>query len=261
MVHVSDRGRKWLLTRECRLLKVVATVPHGAVLPIWFPAPLDGILAFASRNRRLAGRSRESRDADHHVEQIPLTAARGSGLDMGAQWVWAATCATWEDHGTDLRHVHQRWDTQAAEQIVDTMPANPEVGRFKQWRIPLAAVVTDRLTWWCIGDRDKVADLLDWRVGVGRKRSVGEGEVIHWDVADEGEPDLDRILWQADGTVARPLPARAAESLGVPGSDTVPHQLRPPYWRPAQSAVPGVFARASRDVIAPWTSRAVARSA
>lgn len=246
--------RKWLLPDECRFLRVTATVPHGAVLPIWFPAPLDGILASASRTRRLTGRSRDSRDADHHVERLPLTAVRGNHLDLGAQWAWAATCATWDDHGTDLRHVHQRWDAQAAETVLDVMPATPEVGRFKQWRIPLTAVVADQLTWWCIGDRDKIADLLDWRVGVGKKRSVGEGEVTRWDVTDEGDPDMGRVLWR-DGVIARPIPARAAGSLGVPDCDVVPHQIRPPYWRAAPTSSPSGFAREPRNVIAPWTKQ------
>lgn len=252
-----------MLTRECRLLKVVATVPHGAVLPIWVPAPLDGVLASVSRNRRLAGCTQASRDADHHVERLPLTRVHATiqgnalhNLDLRAQWSWAATCATWDDHGTDLRHVHQRWDTQAAERVVDTMPANPEVGRFKQWRIPLTAVVTDRITWWCVGDRDKVADLLDWRVGVGAKKAAGEGVVTRWDVTNEGAPDITRILWQ-DGVIARPIAARGATALGVPGCDTIPHTIRPPYIRPPQTpSLPGEgFRREQRDVIAPWTKQ------
>lgn len=260
MVRVTrSRRRKWMLPSECRTLKVVATVPHGAVLPIWFPAPLDGILASASRNRRLSGRSQESRDADHHVEELPLTAVRGP-VDIGAQWVWAASCAQWDDHGTDLRHVHQRWDTRAAETVVDVMPATPEVGRFKQWRIPIVAAVTDTLTWWCVGDQERVADLLDWRVAVGKKRAVGEGEVTRWEVTNEGPPDLDRVLWTPGGAIARPVPARAAASLGVPGCDTIPiSAVRPPYFHVAPTGS-GPFGRAPRDVIAPWVSREAACS-
>ena len=237
---------------RCRLLRVTATTPHGAVLPSVFPAPLDGILASSARSRLLGS----SRPVDHHVVDLPLASTRFiRGQPWGNQWVWAASCAMWRGSETDLRYVHQRWDDAAGERVViDRLPASTDVGRYKPWRIPVVA----ELTWWAIGDRDGVADLLDWRVGVGKRRGSGEGVVTAWVVEDAGPADLDRILWTDSQSPARPIPARTQvlASLGLPAAvETVPHQIRPPYWRAAQTTEPGAFGRAPREVLAPWISR------
>jgi hypothetical protein len=235
-----------------RLLRVTAHLSHGAVLPTVFPAPLDGILAAADRRRRLSVGT-----VDHHVVCLPLVSTASIyGGPFGKQWVWAATCARWDGEDTDLRWVHQRWDPSDAERVVQRLPVHPEVGATKPWRIPVTATVTDRLTWTALGDPDGVRDLLDWRVGVGKRRGVGEGEVTRWEVSDAGPPDWEAIWWTSEGNPARPLPVRAADYLGIPDPPTVPHQIRPPYWRAAQTTVPGGgFARAPREVIAAWIQR------
>lgn len=244
---------------QCRLIRVTATTPHGAVLSRIYPAPLDGILAASARSRLLG----PARPVDHHVISLPLANTYHDGT-WANQWVWAATCATWEDSGTDLRYVHQRWDDASGDVVVDRLPANTGVGRYKPWRIPVVATVAVGFTWWAIGDRDGVAELLDWRVGVGKRRGSGEGVVTDWLVEDAGAPDWGRIWW-ADHGPARPIPARrqVLEFLGLPtDSATIPHQIRPPYWRPAQAeAEGGGFARRPREVIAPWTLRPHASTA
>lgn len=244
---------------QCRLLRVTARTPHGAVLPSLYPAPLDGILAASARARLLG----PDRPVDHHVVDLPLASTRRGGV-WANQWVWAATCAAWEGDATDLRHVHQRWDDAAGERVINNLPANTDVGRYKPWRIPVVATVTPELTWWAIGDRDGVAELLDWRVGVGKRRGSGEGVVTDWLIENVGDPDWDHIWW-TDAGPARPIPARrqVLTALGLPeDAPTVPHQIRPPYWRAAQTqSSTGGFSRTPREVVAPWTPRPRASTA
>ncbi|MGH9290295.1 MAG: hypothetical protein ACRD0V_18710 [Acidimicrobiales bacterium] len=258
--HVGNRAApvKGLEWRRCRLLRVTATLRHGAALPHLFPAPLDGIMA--------AGvlRSRPGFSADViHPEVVPLplaTSHRGDPElrpDLGKRWVWAATCAQYpRDTPEDVRWFHKRFRDQIAEQVVTNVPTTTVSGRYKDWRLPLVVTLAAELTWWALGDPEQVLAILRTVEQVGRKRSQGEGVVARWDVRDTGPPEWEPILWQ-QGRAARPLAARAAAGIGVPDADTIPHSYRPPYFLPRHVAQddegrPGLE---WPEVIAPWTTR------
>lgn len=253
--HASRHSVRWV---DARYIEVVARLQSGVAIPPVFPAPLDGILAGAM-HRRTMGATYGS-GIDHHTQRLPLCIHKHG---CGAQWVWAASCAVPIDGaGTEVRWWHNRgWDEPAAETVGVAVPANTEVGRWKAWRTPIVVTLTPTLRWRAVGDPDGVRELLADVVQVGHKRSQGEGLVLAWEVQDlgryqPGDNEVDRtvngVLWH-DGRPARPIPARAAAWFGVAGCDTVPHQIRPPYWRPAQTGVEGGgFARAPREVIAPW---------
>lgn len=248
--------------RDARVLRVVAHLQSGAALPRVFPAALDGVLASAARRRRLGGGYGGL--VDHHVEGLPLASTRPGKL-FGRQWVWLASCARPVGGSTvdDVRWWHKRFDETEAEQIVDRLPASTSTGPFKSWRVPILVTVASALEWWAVGDRDGIVDLLGDVCQIGHKRSMGEGLVVGWDVEDCGPVDpaeqvggnVTRVWWADDGTIARPVPSRGAAVLGLGAVDVVPHTIRPPYWRAPQTEAGGGFARAARDVIAPWTRR------
>jgi CRISPR type IV-associated protein Csf3 len=247
----------------CRLVEVTARLRSGAVLPPagWFPAPLDGILAHAARRRRLGGNY--GLVVDHHTEDLPLTstarpAGEGQPRWKKQRWVWAATCAWWEPTAEeDVRWVHKRaWSiAQSSELGIDApgTPANPDVGRYKPQRIPQVATIAPTITWWCLGDPDRIRDLLGDVDAIGKKTNAGEGQVAGWDVADIGPPDWWRICWYPDGRIARPFPARHAPILGLEHPEIVTvDAYRPPYWRPP---ITDTGRRAQVQVIAPTTTR------
>lgn len=252
---------------ECRLLRVEARLRHG--LPaghLWFPHPLDGILASAARRRRLGGSYGIA--VDHHAEPLPLAGTARTGRAHGLhgwddqRWVWAASCAQWgSDLGErDTRWKHKRpWSQLQAESVGitgDRVPANPDAGAFKAQRIPKSIIPVLDVWWWAIGDRSEVEDLLGSVAAIGDDHNIGEGVVARWTVTDDGDPDWERVWWGDDGRVARPVPARHAEHLGVPGCETVlVESYRPPYWRAMPTSAPGAFRRDAVEVIAPWTMR------
>lgn len=254
-VDTGHGGRIGVTWGDARLVRVTARLRHGAALTGRFPAPLDGILAAVVRRRRL-GPAFDPGVIDRRTEVLPLCTSHrgppGGRPDLGKRWVWAATCAQFPD-GTpeDVRWYHKRFRDQVAGRVVGKVPTSTASGRFKDWRLPLVVTLAGELTWWAVGDPERVRDLLADVTQVGKKRSQGEGVVVGWDVIDAGPPEWEPIVWH-DGRVARPIPARAAASLGVPGAATVVEQYRPPYfWVPTgEDGEP----EGDREVIAPWTA-------
>lgn len=235
----------------CRTVKVTARLRHGVVIPTRFPAPLDGILASAARTRRLG----VDHDVDHHVEPLPLTGTLRSGWGH-QRWVWAATCAHIPPTATtDVRHIHRRtWAEIEASSVGitgDKVPATPEVGQYKAMRIPVVATNILDVEWWCVGNPDRIGDLLADVTGIGKKVNIGEGDIVRWTVTDVGAPDTDAVMWHPDGRISRPVPVRHADRLGVTGCDTeTVDAYRPPYFRAAMS---DTGRRQPVEVIASWT--------
>lgn len=246
---------------KCRMLSITATIPHGVVLPVHYPATLDGVLASAAHRRRLG--ASYGLIGDTRIEALPLaTSHRGPPSDRppdcGNRWVFAATSAIPVGNGEeDLRWYHQRFNQSLASRVVTDLPASTDTGRYKPWRMPLVVTLVDHLQWWALGDRAGVEDLLGDVSQVGAKRSQGEGAVSRWEVSDEGEPEWDRVLWTDTGHPARPLPVRAAPALGLHSPDTLLAAYRPPYWRPRLVSAAGEWSRQWQEVIAPWVTRPV----
>lgn len=262
---------------DARTVKVTARLQSGAVLPTVFPAPLDGIIAAQVRKDRLGDaywqqpeppprhlvlrdphgayipEVRAWRDRFRHWP-LPLVKLRPKGVST-SQWVWAATCAVPDGDEIDVRWFHKRGFKQlAAEPRVDRIPANPDVGTFKAWRIPAPVTVCSTVTWWALGDPDGIQAVLSRVEAVGKHARQGEGAVLEWRVEDVGPGDWDVVRWLPDGRVARPFPPRYAAWLGVEQPElTVVDSFRPPYWRPPR--ISETKARTPREVIAPWTTR------
>ena len=241
---------------DAHLVEVTAGLRHGVAVPTRWPAMLDGILATAERRARLG--SLHGNIVDHHIGDLPLVVwTKGTK----SRWVWAATAAQITDVATeDVRWWHKRFDSAAAERMVDRLPANTDVGPTKAWRMPRVVTVVGSLTWWALGDPARIEQLLSTVRQIGDGRATGEGVVTRWTVADHGDAysGQPQVIADSAGHPARPWPARAADILGYQGCDTVQHNCRPPYWRAPQHVVDGRFARVMPEVIAPWATRCAA---
>jgi CRISPR type IV-associated protein Csf3 len=252
---VTLRQRVGVPLTGARLVRVTAHLRGGAALDPRWPLPLDGLLASAARRRRLGTLHGGARDL--HVEDLPL-----GRYTRCRRWFWLASCAAPDQAAEEeLHYWHRRVPHAAAEKVTGSL-LPPQIyeghGRYRAYRMPLVITVTTSLTWLAAGDPDAIADLLDDVWCVGKKRSQGEGAVTGWEAEDAGDPDVTAVLWR-DGRIGRPVPARAAAELGVPGAETVRGCYRPPYWRPPQDHGPagsdGPFARQWQEVLAPWTTQ------
>ena len=101
-------------------------------------------------------------------------------------------------------------------------------GPAKGYRIPVETTHARTLTWYAIGEEFLTYKLLHRFVArLGKRRAVGEGTVLSWDVSalDETWPGFPVL--SADGVPMRHLP------MDVPGIGAHTERMgrvRPPYW-------------------------------
>lgn len=256
---VRHRHRQYVSLRpgQARLVRVTADLRHGVALGTdpW-PIPLDGLLAAAVRRRRLG--AQYGAVEDPHVEELPLVSTAMLGRPWaGNRWVWLASAAVWDDPDPprETRYRHRRgWSVRAAEAAHVPTPTTPDVGRWKPWRLPTTISIVPTLTWWCMGDPDRIRDLLDDLPTIGDGHHTGDGAVHRWTVRSAGAPDWQTVIRTETGHPSRPIPIRHAPTLGLP-PDTgrlVVDTYRPPYWRPLSSTAGRIPHLERVEVIAPW---------
>lgn len=168
----------------------------------------------------------------HRAEiEIPVAQERG---------VYLASIGQCEAEAHERRFVNKRFPVLEAQML-----ATPKLRRIltagglsKGYRIPseLVHLRDDTMTFYAVGDAEQVRDLLACIHYLGKRRGVGHGKIVRWEVeqidAWEGFPVL------REGRPIRPLP------LDWPGLGEHRREFRvpsPPYWerwREEEMAVP-----------------------
>lgn len=181
--------------------------------------PLDGILlsqamreAYGPQDRTVSG----ALDTNTLVD-LPLE-RRGNGTT----WWYACSFAHWRGtvaEGTD--HWNKRFDNQHSD-LVDFRRKRGKViveqGRYKSYHMPVFYRHALCVSWYAVGDAERIAELLKTMLFIGKKTSQGWGRAA-WDI----EPwHADWSEWNTDGRQMRPLPADEGVLMGI----------RPPYWLP-----------------------------
>lgn len=127
-----------------------------------------------------------------------------------------------------LRHVHRRFPVGQAQAL------GREIGRVlitagpaKSYRIPVEALhlVDDRITWQCIGDRERIEDLIADVTHLGKKRNVGGGRVRTWTVEPCAEAPM-----TIEGAPLRALPGDTS-GIDPERARLAQSRLTYPYWQ------------------------------
>lgn len=186
---------------------------------------LDGALAFAAEN---------------DIDAAPLgRTAWVVPLPLRCLWVseeglplWACSDLLPSDPvATGQAYWHKRYPSHRSE--FSAKPnANTKAGRWKDYRVPLTTIATERLEAYAIGDPAEVQRLLDTYVShVGKKPSQGYGRVLRWLVEPAEVTEADVLRWRTTPAAywqGKPLPEGMV--IGPRRSWT------PPYWyRPWQA--------------------------
>lgn len=219
-----------------RPLRVVAHLAEPLVVTT-DPLHLDGPLSYGAYQAARAA----------HVVLPPLTPARCTdfvlplatwvrpapdGIDPdlltpdGAVWGWACSRARFNGDGSTVVEVRKKPPVREFARYTDATRHHDALGPHKARNQSLPARLVTRVTWWALGDPDRVADLLTRVRGLGRVVGHGNGRVLRWTVEAGGPGDRDH--WRD-----RDWPS--TDPAAVPGS------IRAPYWHPTHRCpvVPG----------------------
>lgn len=161
-------------------------------------------------------------------EQMPIARKMLNG-----EWYWAVSSPRYIENHQQISRYRKRWDKQELHLDWGKKRAkvNGSEGHFKAYDLPRYDREMQTIHWFCIGDRDSIADLLQFVTNLGKKRSQGCGQVHKWEVLPF---EHDWHLWRGD-SLARPMPVNMIEQ---PQSINMMNWgWRPPTWLAANKSM------------------------
>ncbi len=221
-------------------LQITAATPFGIALARGWGPPLDALLASVLWHRLKSDAHAAGKILKYHPSQTPLTLdlplARCGTTD---DWHWMATFADLNPRAgdPDIRWRTSRTDRNRLRQLAPNVTSNvvsDESGRYQRRTIAVIAHPTTSLTWRAVGDPDRIRDLLsdDTLTTIGKHRSVGEGEISHWEVHEaEGITEWEAGHEHEPGVLGRTVPTRCLAHIDTPtrtGAVGIA-AIRPPY--------------------------------
>jgi len=204
-------------------LRVTAKLGAGIICDRWLP--LDGILLYQACREKFGPQviTTPGGVAPPDV-QLPLAVAHSGEPHWYYACSWAQPQPWWVAEGQD--HWNKRFDSSFAD-LVDFGSRRGKViieqGPYKAYHMPVFYYVADMIHWYCVGDADRIEELLSTATHLGKKTSQGWGRVSRWMVEEWPED------WSVrrDGKLTRGVPACDADG---PANFTQ-YGLRPPYYR------------------------------
>ncbi|MEY3256307.1 MAG: hypothetical protein RLZZ29_1442, partial [Cyanobacteriota bacterium] len=85
-------------------------------------------------------------------------------------------------------------------------------GAEKSYDLPLFTRSVTSISWFVVGDKTGIKDLLSTVTHIQKKRSYGNGEIREWEI---GITQDDYHLWR-DGKLMKPIPVRLIDELDNP---------------------------------------------
>lgn len=193
------------------------------------PLNLDNLLAHCVVDRATEGRGLPDVFTGGYDLPVPLHCL---WRDANGFPLWAATPFVPEGESVrDVSYTHKRAITgQWTGTKRGTVAIQAGAGRHADRRIPLPVIVAERWTATCIGNMNEIGVLLEPLAFVGKRRSIGYGEVKRWLI----QP-TDGFSLVADGKLTRAMPAMAIHLLNgrMPEGTPAPVGWTPPQWKPA----------------------------
>lgn len=188
-----------------RPLTVTAELASPAV--VTGPLMLDAML-YAGLGEELGAANPGGWADVSDVDACPLPLAR---IDAGEHWWWA--CSQVTPRGPEaMHHVHRRAPDEAYMRWTTDASFNRASGPDKALRLPVyRRIAMMEMVWLCVGDAQRVSELLAHIGAVGKMRTHGHGWVRRWRVEDGGPPLED----YATDVGLRHLPADVGADIGA----------------------------------------------
>lgn len=98
-------------------------------------------------------------------------------------------------------------------------------GYYKDFMINLPVLITDKITFYCNGDKKEITRLLEHLTTIGKKTSIGSGRIHKITVNETGED----YSFFKDGEIMRNIPISIKIPI-VEGMRFEQQPYKPPYW-------------------------------
>lgn len=150
---------------------------------------------------------------------------------------YAASRGIYDEVGKAVEYVNKRPNFFNPDKIqhlnLDKGIISDSVGIYRAYRIPnvIRTIKNGRITFWTMGHKEEVEELLSYIPAVGKKPAAGYGIVTSWEVEDCED---DYSLWHPDYGLMRPVEVGSDEgnSLDLTGYPVIQYGVKPPYWKP-----------------------------
>lgn len=146
--------------------------------------------------------------------------------DLQGEWYWQVSAPHYQ-YSTEINDCfHKRWDCQ--EQHLDWQGKRAKwsssEGHTKSWTVPIRLRDPRRIDWFAFGDRDELARLLNWVMGLGKKKC---GQIADWQIQAVHH---DWHLLGNQGQLMRSIPLEIVQSgaIAMPNSFKILNWA----WRP-----------------------------
>lgn len=174
-----------------------------AVTDDWSPS-LDAVIAyFVLEKHKLLSPQPSIKEIKKNYQileaEIPLRNVNYGGISC---WMISSPCYFY--FSEQAERIRKRWDYQEHRLNWGKRKAKTDTsqGPEKSYDLPIFLRNPASITWYGVGDIKKVRSLLPNCTSLGKKRSVGNGQVRKWTVEAIAE---DWHLWK-DGMLMRPYP-------------------------------------------------------
>lgn len=201
-------------------LKVTAYLQCGAITDAY--CPLDGILYYQGMRDRYG--PQDYTVPGGHTGQNPLTAqvVPLQKLNPGPAWYYACSFAQWSHPSIEAQdYWNKRFDNPLAD-LVDFGGKRGKViveqGRYKAYHMPVYYRHALSVSWYVVGNKQRIEELLSTCTHIGKKIAQGWGAVLRWDVQPFRH---DWSVTGPNGELMRAIPD--------PNGDGH-YGIRPSYW-------------------------------
>lgn len=211
-------------------LQITVQLNSGiAVTDKWSPN-LDALLYFLCLDER--GLANPNANAKKYIKaDIPL-----DKVVINDKVLYKVSSPIYQVKNEEIIRYRKRWDNQDKHLNWGKKKAKVDTsqGQFKNWDLPLKIIETNRIDWYCVGDKLEIDRLLNNCSHLGKKRSQGKGQILNWKITTINK---DRsFYWQ--GKIMRPIPVDCLNSDMLKGTfDVMKWAFTPPYFLPEHKAI------------------------
>lgn len=205
-----------------RPLKITAHLQCGVISDQYFP--IDALLYHQAHREVLGAQDATFSGRSHipHARHISLPLKR-IGNHHSKEWYYSASFAVWPEHIADgSDHWNKRLDRSLVH-LIDFQgrrgTVNMATGKYRAYHVPIFYRHALTVSWYVVGDAERIAQLLSTAFYLGKKPSQGWGAVRRWEI----EPSTGD--WSVHGPGGRLMRA-------VPQEGGTLYGIRPSYWHP-----------------------------